>query len=66
MHKSPRHRHRGLAESQNFMHASFLNVILAFLYRSWYILFNVKSAFTDISLCSGSDSSAVVGENLLK
>ena len=46
------------------MPASLFTIVYAFSYRSWYILFHVKSVYTEVSWHSGSHTSAVTYENL--
>ena len=48
------------------MHTSFLVKFLSLSYRFWYMLFHAKSAFTDVSLCNGSHTLPVSGQNLIR
>ena len=58
-------RYRGLDMSKNLIHVSFCTIFLDLSYRLRYILFHDHLAFTDVSFCSGSQTPAVIGENLL-
>ena len=57
-------RYMGLDGSYNFIHASIMTISFPLSYRSWYMLFHVKSSFTNVSFCRGSHTSIVTGENL--
>ena len=41
-----------------------LSVVFGVLYRSWYVLFHVQSAFAKVILYNGLHASVVIGENV--
>ena len=51
---------------ENFRHVYLLIKALALLYSSVYVLFNVQSSFTNVSLLNGSHILAVAGDYLFR
>ena len=52
--------------SYHFIHVSFLIIFFAPSYRSLYILFHVKSAFTDVSFYRDLHTFAITGQKVFR
>ena len=59
-------RYNGFLTVEYVMHVAFFTSDLALSYISWYNLFQVQATLTEVSLLSGLNSSAVIGENILR